>query len=216
MTADRGHTWREWHDTDYLGSWDIEDAGGELTLTIDGYQDEDIFCPGEGKKQAEKIIRFRGHKKKLIGRPVIYKGIEKALGTPDYTRWIGQQITLTTEHGKWFGEERDAIRVKKGRPRRGTVPNIPTPPPPPPQRHRMQDRELADALQAAGFRLADVEALTARFRADNTIPPDGDLDDLRLLNPGTRADIIAHADKYARRDNNACTSRQVPTTGDAE
>ena len=45
------------------------------------------------------------------------KTLVRLLKTKDTAKMIGKRVTITTEHGRWFGKEGDALRIKPILPR---------------------------------------------------------------------------------------------------
>ena len=108
----------------YLKGSDVLRArDGEVTLTICDVQVERIvgtqgksddciviFFEETRAKAKREGIKPDDEKRYILTRPV--KKVLTAMFGPDTDAWIGEKITIYTEHGKWFGKESDAIRVR--------------------------------------------------------------------------------------------------------
>lgn len=103
--------WRKCTDPNYLGAWDIV-PGEDLVLTIKAVDVQKVMSP-EGKSEDKYVMHFaEDYKPMVLGAKVNYKAIEKATGSPYIEKWIGKPIAIYTEHGRWFGKEQDALRVR--------------------------------------------------------------------------------------------------------
>jgi len=112
----------------YLKGTDVLRAkNGEVTLTIcdvmvesvQGTQgrSEDcivIFFHETREKAQREGIKPDDEKRYILTRPV--KKVLTAMYGADTDGWIDKPVTIYTEHGRWFGKETDAIRVKLIRP----------------------------------------------------------------------------------------------------
>lgn len=103
--------WRKLTDPNYLGAWDIT-PGVDLVLTIKKVNFQKVMSP-EGNSETKPVLLFEeDYKPMVLGAKVNYRAIEKATGSPYYEQWQGKQIAIYTEHGKWFGKEQDALRIR--------------------------------------------------------------------------------------------------------
>lgn len=134
----------------YLGAHHFR--GHDVTLTISAVSMPEIEVMEQGSKTTKKenrmIIRFDSLKGK--GCPIEWlvnvtnaATIAKLWGKAP-RHWVGKAITLYALPGKWFGEERDAIRVRPTRPvARGTARQEEVPPPSP----AVSDEEAREILE---------------------------------------------------------------------
>jgi hypothetical protein len=96
------------YDTEYLGHYDLD---GDVTLTIDGVDVEDITAPG-GSKERMPVVSFEDARKKLILNKTNGKTIAGLHGN-DTDGWIGKKVTLFRTTTTFAGEEVECIRVRK-------------------------------------------------------------------------------------------------------
>ena len=98
---------------DYLGAIDLVDyPNHEVTLTIASITEKSVNN-GRGESTKESVCAW--HEKGIL--PMILnvtnkKTLVKLLKTKDTAKMVGKRVTITTEHGKWFGKEGDALRIK--------------------------------------------------------------------------------------------------------
>lgn len=102
-------------DPNYIGAYELMNSDGttkEIVVTIDGAKKEEL-------KNAEKnqglVIYLKGQKPMIVNS-VNAKAITSATGSPFVEDWAGKQITLYVVKIKAFGENMDALRVKKEAP----------------------------------------------------------------------------------------------------
>jgi hypothetical protein len=93
--------------------------GKEATMTIGTAKKEPVIKIQETKKQRKEVfedklvLRFKGTDFKLVLNVTNAETIANVLGSGYPVDWIGQQITLYPIQGKFFGEEKEAIRIKQ-------------------------------------------------------------------------------------------------------
>ena len=98
---------------DYLGAIDLADCpNGEVTLTIASITEKAVNN-GRGESSKESVCAW----KEKGWMPMILnvtnkKTLVRLLKTKDTAKMIGKRVTITTEHGRWFGKEGDALRIK--------------------------------------------------------------------------------------------------------
>lgn len=100
--------YRQFMDKNYFGSWDIE--GAELIVTIDHAEINDV--QNDRGKEKKLTVHLKGNYKPLIVNSTNGENISKVAGSTKTENWRGVSITLYKEHGKWFGKEGDAVRVR--------------------------------------------------------------------------------------------------------
>ena len=79
-------------DSPFLYHWDIE-GKSPVTVTIEGWEDIEAYCPGKGKQSDLWCLRFKGATKKLGVNMTNGHLIAHHHGH-DKDAWIGKQITL--------------------------------------------------------------------------------------------------------------------------
>jgi len=124
MAEDLNVDWREWTDSEYLAGWEVVKSGDQ-TLTIKNVTKKLVHNPRQNKKVEVVVLEFTQGKSIVLNK-INRKSLTLALKSPIMAKWIGGVITVTTEHGTWFGEEGDAIRIKSTAPT-GTKPPLVTP-----------------------------------------------------------------------------------------
>ena len=104
--------WKTYFDHEYIGGYSLTDMDAIVTITK--YAQE-VVKNEKTKTESVKFVIYVKDKEaehKMILNATNGSAIETALNTPDPDKWIGQQIQLFTERGKWFGKESDALRVR--------------------------------------------------------------------------------------------------------
>lgn len=104
-----GTHWKKLTNTNYFGSWDIED-GKDMIVRITEVRQETVTNQ-QGREELI-VAHLDGGLKPLILNKTNCKAIEKALGTPIIENWAGRKIQLYTEKVAAFGEITDAVRVR--------------------------------------------------------------------------------------------------------
>ena len=89
----------------FLHYYDIADKS-PVTVTIDGFDREDAYCPGENKAGSLWCVRFKGASK-MLGLNVTNGNLIEHLHGADPEKWVGKKITLRVAECK--GEK--CIRV---------------------------------------------------------------------------------------------------------
>lgn len=106
--------WRELNPSDYMGAWDFT-PGEEKTVRIKKVEKRKV----KELQGAEKVVMELEGNKPVMLNSTNLKRIEKVLGTPDFTKWTGNEIILITEKTTSVQDRSelvDAIRVKRERP----------------------------------------------------------------------------------------------------
>ncbi len=98
---------------DYLGAIDLADCPNhEVTLTIASITEKSVNN-GRGESSKESVCAWQEKGwLPMILNVTNKKTLVKLLKTKDTAKMIGKRVTITTEHGKWFGKEGDALRIK--------------------------------------------------------------------------------------------------------
>ena len=110
--------WKKLHNPDHLGAYSLQSEGlEELTVTIESVSKELVPDPN-GKMQECIVAKLKGQKP-LVLNATNCKTITNLYDSPFTDDWVGKKITLEVKRIKAFGEEMDALRVKK------TLPALP-------------------------------------------------------------------------------------------
>jgi hypothetical protein len=106
--------WRELMPSPYLGAWDVP-TGGSLIGKIKSVSKKKI---SELQGVEKIVIDFSDLPKPLMANSTNMKAIASAVGTPDFTKWVGKEIELITAKVRSVqdGDMVDAIRVKRDKP----------------------------------------------------------------------------------------------------
>lgn len=98
---------------DYLGAIDLADCPNhEVALTISSITEKSVNN-GRGESSKESVCAWQEKGwLPMILNVTNKKTLVKLLKTKDTAKMIGKRVTITTEHGKWFGKEGDALRIK--------------------------------------------------------------------------------------------------------
>lgn len=114
--ADLTHWRSENKDLNYLGAWDIPFDGEkstDLELTIKSVGNETVVNPKDNSKKVKLVIHFEEpNYKPMIVNSTNCDNISQALGSPYIETWVGRKIAIYSQHGKWFGKEGDALRIR--------------------------------------------------------------------------------------------------------
>ena len=98
----------------YVGSWDLADNDGNYVdkiVTIAETKKEMVH-DGKGGQEECTVVKLK-ETKPMVANATNLRMISKITGSPYIEDWIGEQIMLTVQKVKAFGEYHDAIRVKK-------------------------------------------------------------------------------------------------------
>lgn len=102
--------WKQNFNYKYAGAYEL--APGETkTLTIKHCGKEDVMSIN-GDKQNCLVVYFSESSKPMVLNKTNCKTIEKLYG-PFVETWVGKRIIIESKKVKAFGEEVDALRVKK-------------------------------------------------------------------------------------------------------
>lgn len=99
----------------YIGSYELMtgDAPIELIVQIESAVKEQVQ---NGDKKEEAMVVYLKDQKPMIVNSTNAKAITSALGSPFVEDWVGKYITLYVAKIRAFGENVDALRVKKEAP----------------------------------------------------------------------------------------------------
>lgn len=106
---------------DYMGAIDLTDCpNGEVTLTIASITEKKV-ANGRGESTNESVCAWQEKGwMPMILNVTNKKVLVKLYKTKDTAKLVGKRVTIYAEHGRWFGKEGDALRI------RPIVPTAPT------------------------------------------------------------------------------------------
>ena len=103
--------WRNLTDEKYLGSWDLEEEGKFLTVTV---TIEKIFSDemvGQMGKQIKPFIKFKEFQKNMVCNKTNFKRLEKRFNSFKIEDYLNKQIYLTVEKADSPQGKVDALRI---------------------------------------------------------------------------------------------------------
>ena len=97
----------------FMAAIDLIDCpNGEVTLTIASITEKSVNNGrGETSKESACAWKEKGWLPMILN-VTNKKVLVKLLKTKDTSKMVGKRVTVTTEHGRWFGKEGDALRIK--------------------------------------------------------------------------------------------------------
>lgn len=97
----------------FMAAIDLIDCqNGEVTLTIASITEKSVNNGrGESSKESACSWQEKGWLPMILN-VTNKKTLVKLLKTKDTAKMVGKRVTVTTEHGRWFGKEGDALRIK--------------------------------------------------------------------------------------------------------
>jgi hypothetical protein len=98
----------------YLGAWSF--ANGDEVLTISGVSEETMYDAQTGSQKSGLCIRFAEKALPMVLNKTNAAMIAQVTGTNYMHDWIGKQIVVGTEKGRFFGKVAEAIRVRDTKP----------------------------------------------------------------------------------------------------
>lgn len=111
MTQSKKTHWKALTNPDYIGAYDFQ-PNEERTLTIKTVTRKQITGEG-GKKEECTVIEWVEKCKPMICNNTNAKTITSVLGSGYIEDWQGQSIIVGVDRIKAFGDEVDALRVRK-------------------------------------------------------------------------------------------------------
>lgn len=111
-----GHKWRDYFDTNYLASWDIDK---DTIVTISKVKYEEVT--GEkGRTDKCLVAYFDGIENGMIVNVTNSKTIQKLYNEPDPAKWVGKKITLFVDPNVSIkGEKVGGLRIRPILPKNG-------------------------------------------------------------------------------------------------
>lgn len=99
--------------SNYLRGAEIK--GKLVTVTIDRLEPRHELKDSNGKSSFKPVLYFKNATKGLVLNKTNAMVIASLHGSA-IEDWYGKDISLTTEHGIWFGKAADAVRVSPHKP----------------------------------------------------------------------------------------------------
>lgn len=98
---------------DFMGAIDLTDCpNGEVTLTIASITEKKV-ANGRGESTNESVCAWQEKGwMPMILNVTNKKVLVKLYKTKDTTKLVGKRVTIYAEHGRWFGKEGDALRIR--------------------------------------------------------------------------------------------------------
>lgn len=110
MSETKTH-WKSQFNYDYLGAYSLPE-GKDIILTID-FARKEMITGNNGKKEECLICYFKEDVKPMVINKTNCKTIEKLYHTPYIEDWGGHVIQVGASKVNAFGEQVDALRVRK-------------------------------------------------------------------------------------------------------
>jgi len=107
--------WKKLDNPNYLGAYSLMDGETkELTAIIEKVVSEEVKT--ERGTDTCRVIHFKGDHKPMILNTTNSKTIQSIYNTPYIEDWKGKSITIYVAKIKAFGEQIEALRIKKVKP----------------------------------------------------------------------------------------------------
>ncbi len=106
--------WKKCFNKDYLGSHDL-DNGKDLVATIDHIEVRKVKN-NQGEESGKNVAIFKGKVKPMILNVTNCKTIKAFSGSNYIEEWAGIPVTIYIENVTAFGEEVEALRIRKKQP----------------------------------------------------------------------------------------------------
>jgi len=103
----------------YLGAWSF--ANGDEVLTIKGVSEETMYDAQTNSQKTGLCVRFAEKTLPMVLNKTNAAMIAQVTGTSYMHDWIGKQIVVGTEKGRFFGKVAEAIRVRDRKPEPATA-----------------------------------------------------------------------------------------------
>lgn len=106
--------WKQYQEDNAIGAW-IFESKKDIVVTIKEVKYED-FVGSDGKKGKKRICHLKEYEKPMVLNSTNSATIEKIYETPFVEDWEGKKIQLYKTTIRAFGENKDAIRIRKWNP----------------------------------------------------------------------------------------------------
>ena len=116
MAEEKTH-WKRMLNPNFMGDWSLP-GGKDVVLTIKGVTQKEGWSQDKGKKVMLPCIVFEEEAEFEWAKPLVPNStninmIVSVTGSKYIEDTVGKMIRIGTVHGKWFGKEQDALRVRK-------------------------------------------------------------------------------------------------------
>tara|TARA_R110000803_G_scaffold80589_2_gene146451 strand:- start:164 stop:658 length:495 start_codon:yes stop_codon:yes gene_type:complete len=149
MAEQKTH-WRKLHNPDYFGAYVFDEGQADLVVTITAVSKE-IIKNSDGKDEEHTIATLKDQKPWILN-VTNQKQIEKLFDTPWVEDWIGKSVTLYVTRIRAFGENVDAVRVRKTAPKVAALPTL-----------EPETLKWEKAIAALSAKTTTVEALQSHY-----------------------------------------------------
>jgi len=103
--------WRKYYDYKFICAEELDSK--EVILTITGIDKEEVYSPTKREKEQRPALKFKETPKMVILNATNARSITTILGTPQVEQWVGKRICLYPVAIQAFGQNVEAIRIKK-------------------------------------------------------------------------------------------------------
>lgn len=103
--------WKKLKNNDYLGAYILE-PNKDMIVTIKDVKKGEIVGE-DGKKSEGTLLYFKEQSKPMILNTTNAKAISTIYDTPYVENWIGKQVQLYSMKIRAFGENLEALRIRK-------------------------------------------------------------------------------------------------------
>jgi len=110
MSDEKLTHWKKMVNSQWLGSWDL-DEGKEVLLTIDRIEQEEVQN-STGKPELCPIAYFKDVPKGMVLNRTNMKQIEKIAESPYIEKWLGVQVQIGISEVSAFGQTILALRIR--------------------------------------------------------------------------------------------------------
>ena len=105
--------WKKYFDYRYISAEELD--GKEIVLTIAGVETGEVYSPTARAKEKKATLKFKETEKQIVLNATNARMISTVLGSPQVETWVGKKITLYPVAIQAFGQNVEAIRIKKAK-----------------------------------------------------------------------------------------------------
>lgn len=103
--------WKRYFDYRFISAEELD--GKEVILTISGIERDEVYSVSARAKEKKAALKFKETDKMVILNATNARSITTILGTPQVEQWVGKRICLYPVAIQAFGQNVEAIRIKK-------------------------------------------------------------------------------------------------------
>lgn len=103
--------WKKYFDYRFISAEELD--GKEVILTITGIERDEVYSPTARAKEKKAALKFKETEKLVILNATNARKITEILGSAQVETWFGKRICLYPLAIQAFGQNVDAIRIKK-------------------------------------------------------------------------------------------------------